>query len=116
MTVYYPFYPWYSGPLSTGSSRRTRDKSVKVFLPPLAKSLAIAVSKEYEIPVYEIVGHGRTAKVCAARQDLMYRLHSSGQYSLPKIGKMLGGRDHSTVHHNIQVFKVGCGKISPPQP
>ncbi len=46
----------------------------------------------------ELCGSSRVAKVVYKRHVLMYVLVRNG-VSTPKVGKILGGRDHSTVIH-----------------
>jgi chromosomal replication initiator protein len=45
----------------------------------------------------ELTGRGRTREVALPRQVAMYLLREEGNVSLPQIGEMLGGRDHTTV-------------------
>lgn len=52
----------------------------------------------------EITGITRTGQRVKARQIAMYLMVRMGNRSLPEVGRALGGRDHSTVHH-------GCKKL-----
>ncbi|MBM3943513.1 MAG: chromosomal replication initiator protein DnaA [SAR202 cluster bacterium] len=63
------------------------------------------VSRHYRVSVPELLGKGRTQKVAQARQVAMYLLHTELEMSATDVGRLLGGRDHSTVIH-------GAGKIS----
>lgn len=40
---------------------------------------------------------GRAARLTEARQAVMYALRETGRYSLVEIGRLMGGRDHTTV-------------------
>jgi len=50
-------------------------------------------------------GRSRNAEVALPRQIAMFLLREEIGISLPQIGELLGGRDHTTVLH-------GCEKIS----
>ncbi len=63
-----------------------------------------AVSAYYSVTVEDLVGPRRSRNITVPRQMIMYLSRLLTDTSLPKIGDMLGGRDHSTVLH-------GCAKI-----
>ncbi|MER3457749.1 MAG: chromosomal replication initiator protein DnaA, partial [Chloroflexota bacterium] len=50
-------------------------------------------------------GRSRNAEIALPRQIAMFLLREEIGISLPQIGEVLGGRDHTTVLH-------GCEKIS----
>jgi len=55
------------------------------------------VAKVYGVPEEQIMGRGRTKSVARSRQIAMYLMREETDYSLPQIGEVLGGRDHTTV-------------------
>ncbi len=59
----------------------------------------------FGISVSELVGRARTAKIASQRQIVMYLIRAETGASLPQIGELLGGRDHTTVIH-------GCDRIA----
>lgn len=63
-----------------------------------------AVCLYYALPQEDLTGPRRTRVLTVPRQLVMYLSRKLTNTSLPKIGDMLGGRDHTTVLH-------GCGKI-----
>ena len=63
-----------------------------------------AVSAYYSVTVEDLIGPRRSRNITVPRQMIMYLSRLLTDTSLPKIGDMLGGRDHSTVLH-------GCAKI-----
>jgi chromosomal replication initiator protein len=63
------------------------------------------VSHQYRVPVEELLGRGRRKNVAQARQVSMYLLMYELGMSPTDVGRLLGGRDHSTVIH-------GAGKIN----
>jgi chromosomal replication initiator protein len=65
------------------------------------------VARHFRVTLPELLGKGRTKKVALARQVAMYLLHTDLEMAMSAtdVGRLLGGRDHSTVIH-------GAGKIS----
>jgi hypothetical protein len=62
----------------------------------------------------EIKGTSRKADIVTARNAIAYLLREYAELSFPLIGKMLGGRDHSTIIHSYISFKekINNGEIS----
>ena len=60
------------------------------------------VAKEWQTTVEALRGRDRSQKVAQPRQVAMYLLRKRTNSSLPQIGEILGGRDHSTVMYAIQ--------------
>jgi chromosomal replication initiator protein len=56
-----------------------------------------AIASYYKITPDEIYGQSRTAGIARARQIAMYLCREQTNLSLPKIGQLFGGRDHTTV-------------------
>ena len=50
----------------------------------------------------EIIGPSRQRHIFRARQAAMYVARVTGQNSYPAIGRMFGGRDHTTVLHAVR--------------
>jgi chromosomal replication initiator protein len=68
---------------------------------PPAKIIEL-VAKEWQISVEALLGRDRSKKVAQPRQVAMYLLRKETDASLPQIGEILGGRDHTTVMYAIQ--------------
>jgi chromosomal replication initiator protein len=64
-----------------------------------------AVAKFYDISVEDLKGPKRLKEIVKPRQMVMYLLREESNLSYPKIGRELGGRDHTTVIH--AVGKIG---------
>ncbi len=64
-----------------------------------------AVSRAFGVSNERLLGRERTREVALPRQIAMYLLREEGGISLPQIGEMIGGRDHTTVIY-------GCDKIN----
>lgn len=58
------------------------------------------VAERHQIKAKAILGHRRNADVCAARQELMWRLFTESGYSLSSIARLLD-RDHTTIRSGI---------------
>jgi len=63
------------------------------------------VAKFFGIPSDRILGRDRTREVALPRQVAMYLMREQGGVSLPRIGEVVGGRDHTTVMY-------ACNKVS----
>jgi chromosomal replication initiation ATPase DnaA len=69
--------------------------------------IAADVALKHDVTVDDLIGPARTRWISHARQELMWfayeerRADGTRVYSLPSIGKYLGGRDHTTVLHGI---------------
>ena len=59
-----------------------------------------AVSKHYGISTSELVGHSRQRELILPRQIAIYLIREQTNKSLPEIGKIMGGKDHTTVLHS----------------
>ena len=60
------------------------------------------VAREWQTSVEALLGRDRTQKIVEPRQVAMYLLRKETDASLPMIGEVLGGRDHTTVMYAIQ--------------
>lgn len=80
--------------LSDGSTRPVTPTDIM-------KSTAAAFGFSHE----ELVSPGRKAPLARARQIAMYLVREHSSLSLPKIGALFGGRDHTTVLYAIEKVK-----------
>ena len=63
------------------------------------------VANHFGIQIQALRGRGRSREIARPRQIAMYLIRQETGESYPRIGEMLGGRDHSTVLY-------GCDRIS----
>ena len=66
------------------------------------KKIIEMVAKEWQTSVEALLGRDRSQKIAQPRQVAMYLLRKETDASLPQIGAVLGGRDHTTVMYAIQ--------------
>lgn len=67
-----------------------------------AKKILLETCEKHMISPQEIMSDRRTRRAVLARQEAMYRLRMETTWSLPRIGKFLGGKDHTTVLHGYR--------------
>jgi len=48
----------------------------------------------------------RDRETVLCRHEICYRLRQETDYSMPRIGRLLGGRDHTTVIHGCRQHKI----------
>jgi chromosomal replication initiator protein len=59
------------------------------------------VALHFNLTPEELTGRGRSQPVAHARHVAMYLLRAENGLSYPRIGRVLGGRDHSTIRHGV---------------
>ncbi|NIV36598.1 MAG: chromosomal replication initiator protein DnaA, partial [Anaerolineae bacterium] len=62
------------------------------------------VADHFSLSEKELTGRSRARAVSVPRQLAMFIIREETDASLPQIGQILGGRDHTTILH-------GCEKI-----
>jgi len=60
------------------------------------------VAAEWHTTVDQLTGKSRARQVAEPRQVAMYLLRNETNASLPQIGEVLGGRDHTTIMYGIE--------------
>jgi chromosomal replication initiator protein len=64
-----------------------------------APAIMLETAKFYSVTIDDLTGQSRSRTLVTARQVAMYLCRELTDLSLPKIGEMFGGRDHTTVMH-----------------
>jgi len=59
------------------------------------------VASYYELTTEKLISRDRSRNIARPRQIAMYLLREEIDVSLPQIGEVLGGRDHTTVMHAV---------------
>ena len=62
-------------------------------------TIMAATAEYYSLTMEDLCGSSRSRVLVTARQIAMYLCRELTELSLPKIGQMFGGRDHTTVIH-----------------
>jgi chromosomal replication initiator protein len=57
------------------------------------------VNRYFRIPIEELLGKKRNKEIVLPRQITMYLLRTEANISYPEIGRIMGGKDHSTIMH-----------------
>lgn len=65
------------------------------------RDILAATSHVYGVKTVDITSERRTRNVVRPRQAAMYLMRELTPLSLPRIGKVIGDRDHSTISHGI---------------
>lgn len=60
------------------------------------------VARHFQLAADDLTGQRRTRAISDARHIAMYLLREDLALSLPQIGQLLGGRDHTTVAHGVE--------------
>ncbi len=68
-----------------------------------------AVASYYELTPEALAGRRRDRKTALARQMAMYLIREQNHCPLSEIGKILGGRDHTTVLHGYEKIAAEAG-------
>jgi chromosomal replication initiator protein len=67
------------------------------------------VAERFGISRAELIGASRAATPLRARQVAIYLTREMTDLSLPQIGRLYGGRDHSTVLNSLRRVEAGIG-------
>lgn len=86
-------------PKTTGAPERTPVEDIQE-----------RVSATFGVSRSELVGSGRAATPLNARQVAIYLTRELTDLSLPQIGRLYGGRDHSTVLNSIRRVEARVGE------
>ncbi len=65
-------------------------------------SIKKAVAKYYGVRVSDMESEKRSKNIAFPRQIAIYLIREHTNYSLPQMGKLFGGRDHTTIRHSYE--------------
>lgn len=74
--------------------------------PVLGRHVIEAVARRYGMSVAEMLGRSRKVIYVVPRQIAVYLLRTITKKSMPQIGRMLGGRDHTTALHAYRKMRI----------
>ncbi|HEY9627519.1 MAG TPA: chromosomal replication initiator protein DnaA [Coleofasciculaceae cyanobacterium] len=66
------------------------------------EEIITAVSEMFEIPIEDLKGSSRRREISVARQIGMFLMRQHTNLSLPKVGEVFGGKDHTTVLYSCE--------------
>jgi hypothetical protein len=72
-----------------------------------AKRIIAQVAAQFDVTPAELTGPRRFAKLVQPRRIAMTRIRNELGYSFPHIGRIFGGRDHSTIIWNVRGGRPG---------
>ncbi|KPK41384.1 MAG: chromosomal replication initiation protein [Omnitrophica WOR_2 bacterium SM23_29] len=75
-----------------------------------ADSILEVVAKYFNVRVSDIKGRRRTKQIILPRQIAMYLVRKLTDHSLPEIGELCGGRDHTTILHGCESIETDIKK------
>jgi hypothetical protein len=93
-------------PKAAGTQHLSKNSQGGIWNTIAAEMIIHETAFAYGITPSQIKGYGRSKNVVEARFECFHRLSSDLGYSLPMIGKTVGGRDHSGVLHGIRRHKT----------
>jgi len=64
---------------------------------PIPKRIIAECLLKHKIKYIDVASARRNVELVTCRQEICYRLRHETLFSLPQIGRLLGGRDHTTV-------------------
>ena len=93
----------YNQPVDLSLAERVLKRSVKVDNHPLTvDEIVDTVCAHYQVSPEEVSGKSRKRILVTARQVSMYLAQKHTKMPASRIGKLIAGRDHSTVIHSCE--------------
>lgn len=84
------------------------------------RDMVSETARKYGLTARQIIGSDQSNHVSMARQECFYRLSKELGYSTPRIGSLIGNRDHATVLHGIKRHQnridIAEGRAEAPRP
>jgi chromosomal replication initiation ATPase DnaA len=85
------------------TARLSELKLAQLSNEPLSgRRIATEIARQHGFTFRQMISPRRCQTLALARQHAMWELDRRTSLSLPQIGKLLGGRDHTTVLHGIR--------------
>ncbi|MDO4913612.1 MAG: chromosomal replication initiator protein DnaA [Bifidobacteriaceae bacterium] len=86
-------------PISRAQAEQTLQDFFTIDIEIKPTDITMQVAKYFNLSFDDLVGRARPKNVALARQIAMYLMREMTSMSLVDIGKIFGGRDHTTVMH-----------------
>jgi hypothetical protein len=68
------------------------------------------VAEKHGLEVRDLLGPWRKLEIARARHEAVYRMREETSLSFPAIGRLMGGRDHTTAINSHKKFKALLAK------
>src|SRR5258707_841132 len=81
--------------------------------PPSLQRIIEEVAVKHEVPISNLVGRNRAHPIVMARHEYFYRASAETAHSYPRIGAVLGSKDHTTVLYGINRYAIRENKPHP---
>lgn len=65
-------------------------------------SIKKTVAKYFGVKISDMESEKRSKNIAFPRQVAIYLIREHTNYSLPQMGKLFGGRDHTTIRHSYE--------------
>ena len=72
-----------------------------------ARFILTGMARFHEVTKNDITSNRRQAEIIPARFEAIYLVKESTPWSLPRIGRFFGGRDHTTIIHALRSYEAG---------
>jgi chromosomal replication initiation ATPase DnaA len=92
-------------PETTIGKNRERYRQIRktlLAMSPASQCIILRVLWRHNLTWAEVLGKTRKHNVVVARQEVCWRLYKERKLSLPRIGRLVGNRDHTTVLHSVR--------------
>lgn len=73
-----------------------------------AKDILNEISDKHDFTIEELKGKSRRREIMFARFEAYYRLSVELGLNMARVGRAMGGRDHTTIIHGISRYKEIC--------
>lgn len=90
-------------PVEAKATKVDIEKAAQLQMAP-GYAIIAAVAKKYGLAPSQLIGPSRAKNITPARHEAMFRIVTELDYSYPKAGRCMGGRDHTTAIHSVKVF------------
>lgn len=85
------------------------ERDIIILQPPriAGRDIAAEVAALYALTLADLFGPARAKAISHPRQHAMWEVRRRAPHlSLPQIGRLFGGRDHTTVLHGIRAHEA----------
>lgn len=87
-------------------AERVVTDAPEIKMPLTVSAVMHEVADFYAVSVTELLSHQRNRNICRIRHAAMYLAAKLTKHSLPQIGRVFGGRDHTTVMNAVRQTAV----------